>query len=505
MVRLVAAGLLLALATLAIVIWWPDPPTRVAAAPRPNILFIAIDDLRPELGCYGVEAIQTPHIDALAASGVRFDRAYCQIAICAPSRISLLAGRRPDALNIYRIGDDFRGKHPDLVTLPQHFLKLGYRVEGYGKIFHRSEDDAASWHRSVPEPKTSFHQDPKTRALMHQRYRDAKERGLRGRDYHHHVAGPCFESEETADESYPDGQLAQISIKALERLKKAGKPFFLGVGFFKPHMPFACPKKYWDLYDPAALPTAAFTDWHESIPRVHFQKLWELRPYWDLPDEGRLDAETARKMVHGYYACTSYVDAQLGKLIAELDRLDLRKNTIIVLWGDHGWALGERGLFGKATNFEESTRAPLIISGPGVATGASSGFVEFVDLYPTLCEMARLPVPGHLEGDSLVPLLQRPSLPWKEGAYSQFPRSYRGNDCMGVSLRTERYRIVEWQPRPGRADGPGDPTAEPYATELYDHRNDPTESTNVAGDPAYADAVARMRRKLHAGWKAMRP
>ncbi len=513
-------------------LWGGVTAVSVGAGARPNVLFIAVDDLRPELGTYGVKAVQSPNLDRLAATGVRFDRAYCQYAICGPTRTSLLTGLRPDTLKIQEIDTFFRDTVPDVVTLPQHFKQHGYESVYVGKVFHgRMTDDAHSWTRHVALPGDGgSYQLPESLAIVRERRAAALAKYGKSAYLGGVTSGPAWEAADAPDSNYIDGRVADGAIGALRELK--GKPFFLGVGFHKPHLPFVAPKKYFDLYDPATLPLTDLPQPPTGAPTIARHSSFELRTRTGVPQDGPIDEATSRQLLRAYYACVSFIDAQIGRVLAELDALGLRENTIIVVWGDHGWHLGEYGIWGKATDYEVATRVPLIVCAPqGTARGQGSrALVEFVDIYPSLCELAGLPPPPHLAGRSFVPLLARPDQPWKEAAFSQFPspalrewaarplsremrqtffgpliaqveaklRQEHGarynqelfeNHLMGYSMRTDRYRLTLWLDR-------RDPEGEPYATELYDHGHDAPERANVAAAPENAALVARLRGQL---------
>lgn len=464
------------------------PPA--ARAPRvrgPNVLFIAVDDLRPELGCYGSARAISPHIDRLAASGTVFDRAYCQQAVCSPSRTSLLTGCRPDTTRVYDLETHFRKTLPNVVTLPQHFMRNGYRAQGLSKIFHGSLNDPASW--SVPwwrpaSPQYRLNESAEGLTVPAAIPGTKVPGGRRGRPY---------ECADVPDRAYADGETADRAIAVLREAAKS--PFFLAVGFLKPHLPFVAPKRYWDLYDRAALALAADRAAPKGFPPLAGTNWGELRAYAGVPAGGPVPDDLARTLIHGYLACVSYIDAQVGRVLAELDALGLRKDTVVVLWGDHGWKLGEHGMWCKHTNFEWDTRSTLIVSAPGQkAAGAHTrALTEFVDIYPGLCDLCGLDKPAHLEGTSLAPLLDEPSRPWKKAAFSQYPR---GAGVMGTSIRTDRFRYTEWRQRPG---------GKVQAVELYDHLEDGGEDRNVADDPARAGVRAELAAALKAGWRAALP
>ena len=477
--------------------------------PRMNVLFIAVDDLRPQLGCYGDPLVKSPAIDRLARGGLVFNHAYCQQAVCSPSRTSVLTGLRPDTTHIYDLFTHFRKFVPDVVTLPEHFKKNGYHTQGMGKIYHGGLDDPQSW--SVPHwmPKQNLlgYSKPETLAAID---KQREHMAAQGQQMEDRVVerdpktglplriktrvvprGPAWEDPEVADDKLPDGQIAEHAIETLRGLK--GKPFFLAVGFLKPHLPFVAPKKYFDLYSLDAIKLAANSNPPLDVPDLAMSDWGELRQYQGMPKKGPLSDEIAKQLVRGYHAATSYVDAQIGRVLDELDRLGLRDRTIVVLWGDHGWHLGEHGLWCKHTNFEEATRSLLILIAPGhKAAGVhTEAFVEFVDMYPTLCELCGLPLPDGLEGMSMVSLLDDPNRPWKKAAFSQFPR----RNTMGHSVRTSQWRYTEWAER-GK---------EPAGVELYDHQTDPGENVNLAGRPDMKERVAELKRLLHGGYKAALP
>ena len=393
---------------------------HAADARKLNILFVAVDDLKPTLGCYGDTLAKTPQIDRLAARGTRFERAYCMQAVCAPSRNAVLTGLRPETLKIYDLGTNFRRRAPEVVTLPQHFKAHGYASHGLGKIFHvghGNHEDAATW--SVPhfQAKTIGYALPENRAKV------TREEALFENNREMPIAslprGVAYESADVPDDEYADGKIAAEAITRLRSFKQSGEPFFLAVGFLRPHLPFNAPKKYWDLHDPKKFILPERTTPPEGAPPFAPTSWGELRQYKDMPENGPLPPEEQRTLIHGYYAATSYMDAQLGRVLDELDKLGLAENTIIVLWGDHGWHLGDHGMWCKHTNYEQATRAPLIISAPGKTGGqATLALAEFVDIYPTLCELAGVGKPAHLQGTSLAPLLDDPK---KRGPGSCLP------------------------------------------------------------------------------------
>ena len=358
------------LRTFAVALWFALAANVVATgAIKPNVLLICVDDLKPLLGCYGDQRIQSPNMDRLAARGLLFERAYCNQAVCAPSRNTLFTGVRPTTLGIYDLGTNFRQSIPDAVTLPQYFMQHGYRAEGLGKIFHvghGNHEDAASW--SVPHfsAKSIAYVLPESRANQGL----TREEALFGNKPNAGKLprGAASECADVSDDAYPDGKLADETIRRLQSAKaRTNEPFFMAVGFLKPHLPFCAPKKYWDLYDRASFTVPALRTPPAGAPKYAPSGWGELRQYSDIPDTGPLTDEQARTMIHGYHAAVSYVDAQIGRVLDELSRLGLASNTIIVLWGDHGWHLGDHGFWSKHTNYEEATRIPLLIVAPGIS------------------------------------------------------------------------------------------------------------------------------------------
>lgn len=454
----------------------------------PNVLFIPVDDLRPVMGCYGGIA-HTPNMDALAKRGTVFNRAYCQQAVCSPSRTSLMTGRRPDTTKIYNLEDSFRDTIPDVVTLSQHFKQHGYHAQSFGKIYHPGLDDKRSW--SVPnnKPLNGKTYSPSVAAQLAKEREEARARGVKKPV--EAVRGLPWEATDYQDEETPDGIIATRGIEALRRLKD--QRFFLAVGFLKPHLPFIAPRKYFDLYPMEQMKLAANRIAPKDVPAIAMHNWGELRQYKGMPQKGPLSDQQALELIRAYYAATSYMDAQLGRVLAELERLDLLRNTIVCLWGDHGWHLGENGLWCKHSNFEIATRAPLIVSSPGQKSpgAVSNALVEFVDIYPSLCELAGLPLPEGLEGTSFVPVMNDPGRTWKTAAFSQYPRG----KIMGYSMRTDRYRYTEWQ----------DANKHAVAAELYDHSDHSREEENLASREDRKGLVAALSRQLRAGWKAAKP
>ena len=454
-----------------------------------NVLLIAVDDLRPELGCYGAKHIHSPNIDALARRGSIFTRAYCQQAVCSPSRTSILTGLRPDTTRIYDLQHHFRGTVPDAVTLPEHFKNNGYTSAGMGKLFHGGLDDAQSW--SIPwwgtaqkqawnSPEAVAHAKSATEKLKANQWTIAPSGNRPG------SRGPSWEASEMGDDQLPDGRTAAQAVAALKELK--GKPFFLGVGFVKPHLPFVAPKRYFDLYPADKIEMPDYAEVPQGAPAFAGTNSGELRSYGDIGN-GKISAEKARELVRAYYACTSYTDAMIGKVLGELDRQGLRENTMIVLFGDHGWHLNNHGQWNKHTNYEKATNSLLIASMPGQKQRGvkCERLVEFVDIFPSIADAAGLKVPEALEGTSFVPLLDDPKRKWKSAAFSQYPRTHEGQALMGYSMRDARFRLTEWRKRG---------TSEVVARELYDYREDPHESVNRAERPELQRQIAAMSAQI---------
>lgn len=486
---------------------------------RLNVLFIAVDDLRPELGCYGVEAVLTPNIDRLACHSVTFTQAYCQQAVCNPSRASLMTGLRPDTLHVWDLYTDFRVTVPHAVTIPQHFMRHGYYANAIGKIYHNNIPDPASWSEEklhiagYPFDPDAVYRNADNLEWLKKRKAELIEAGTQqkridryGKWYLKAAATECADC---PDNAYYDGAQTDVALEKLAQLQDHNQPFFFAVGYYRPHLPFNAPKKYWDLYDRRRIPPAQNPARPQGAPLMATNTMRELTAsYHDFhdaprPDQGSLSEEQGRLLKHGYYASVSYIDAQIGRLLDRLQQLDMWDNTIIVLWGDHGWKLGEHNSWCKMTNYEVDARAPLIVRVPGATENGKhcDRLVEFVDIYPSLCEAAGLPVPEGLEGVSFVPLLEDRDRPWKDAAFTQFLREGKwvapdGTAYMGRSIRTDRYRFVRWFERK---------TGEAVAEELYDHERDPLETVNRAVRPGFESVLNELREKLEAGWNAAVP
>jgi len=445
----------------------------IGFAASTNVLLICVDDLKPTIVCYGDPVAITPNIDSLAGRGVRFDSAYCNQAVCSPSRNSLMTGMRPQTLGVYDLPTHFRFAVPDAVTFSQHFIHQGYHASGLGKVYHVGHgniDDQQSW--SMPSWR------PKSATYMLEANQENRALDSQGR-----LRGPATESADVSDDVYADGKTA---LEAVTRLRAAGQhptqPFFLAVGFVKPHLPFVAPKKYWDLYDPGKLPMPVVDTPPVGAPSYAPTSGGELRSYSDI-SPGPVDHETTRHLIHGYYAATSYVDAQIGIVLDELDRLDLSNRTIVVLWGDHGWHLGDHGMWCKHTNYEQAARIPLIIAAPGASSGRhTSAMVETVDIYPTVADLAGINAPQEIDGISFASVVRDPTQPARHHVTHVYPRG----DRLGRAIRDQRYRMVEWNTWKGAAD-----EAE---IELYDYQQDPQETINVASQ--HPQRVAELREIL---------
>ena len=489
------------------------PAVFGARKPKPplwNVLFIGVDDLRPDLGCYGNTRVHTPNIDRLAADGLTFTRAYCQQAVCSPSRTSLMTGRRPDSTRVYDLETHFRRYLPGARTLPEHFRRAGYASTAFGKVFHKPRlDDFPSW--SIPSwmPDSEPWNSEANNSSARERWNELRAAHWISReDVYYDPAKrrprspgsgwdmPSWESRDVADQSLPDGQIADAAIAALNPLRN--QRFFIGAGFLKPHLPFVAPKKYYDLYPADKIDLTENTEWPHSVPLFALHDSDELRGYSDIPGEGPITEKKARELIRGYYASISYVDAQIGRLIDALDRRGLRENTVVVLWGDHGYHLGEHGLWNKHTNFEAATRSPLIVSVPGQRNaGRKTGaLTEFVDIYPSLCELCGVSRPSGLEGSSFVPLIEDPERLWKRAVFSQYPREIPGvGPGMGRSMRTQRYRFTEWRAFDTNF----------LTSELYDYELDPHETRNVANRPSNISLVNGLSGMLNEGWRSSLP
>jgi iduronate 2-sulfatase len=432
---------------------------------RPNILFIAVDDLRPELGCYGNSIVSSPNIDKLAAEGVLFKRAYCNIPVSGASRASLMTGTRPTSYRFIDFDTWAEKDNPGAITLPQYFRNNGYYTVSLSKVFHHMYDSRNSWDEEWrPSGKGSW------RNYIHED--NLKIDTLIKR-------GMPFECADVPDTAYFDGKTTQKAIEFLKNSESKGKPFFLSVGFLKPHLPFNAPQKYWDLYDPDDIGIAENPDPPVNAPRQAIHNWGELRQYYSIPEKGPLTDSAANKLRHGYYACVSYTDAQIGMLLEELKKSGLDKNTIVVLWGDHGWNLGEHGLWCKHCNFNTSLNAPLIFKVPGLTKGEKNNSItEFIDIYPTICELTGLPLPEHLEGQSLTGRLNDPEKEETDYAVSKF--------FAGVTLIEGEYFYTEFL----------DKNDSTLATMMYNHNIDPDENMNISYEVDNKEMVRNLSLRL---------
>lgn len=459
-----------------------------ALAERPNVLLLLVDDLKPALGCYGDAAAKTPHLDSLAARGMRFDLAYCNQAVCAPSRFTLMLGSHSTSTGLYGLGSRLRQKWPQAVTMPQYFTQHGWRVESLGKVFHvghGNEGDPASFPVPHFKDKVIEYLDPASTQGGQLTREEALFTNQKLDQIRQLPRGAAFEAPEAFDDAYADGRVAAETVARLEKAATRKDPFFIAAGFVRPHLPFCAPKKYWDLHDPQKLPQPAFEKLPADSPRVAHKRGGEIAAYAPVPEDpaAAFSPELKRRLIHGYYAATSYVDAQIGRVLEALDRLNLAQNTIVVLWGDHGFHLGDLGIWTKHTNYEQANRIPLIFCVPGITSPGSSTrqLAESVDVFPTLAALAGLPAPKGpqpMDGLSLVPVLKDPQARVRDHAFHCFPK-----ERMGRAIRTERHRLVEWK-KPG-----ADP--ETAAIELYDYEKDPLETRNLAAEQP--EVVKRLR------------
>ena len=485
----VAAGL-----TTTTCVPWAAPVAASETRPL-NVLFIAVDDLRPQLGCYGDPVVKSPHIDRLAARGTTFTRAYCQQALCSPSRISLLSGRYPATTRIFTIGPALRETLPDIVTLPQHFKDHGYFARSLGKVYHVGIDDPPSW--SVPSWQSRKPRyGPEGQEAVRKYRREMKATGKpiprRGQGAAFY-AGPAFEGPDLPDDELTDGDIGREAVAALKELtRKPGKPFFLAVGFHNPHVPWIAPRRYWNLYRPEDIPLPDNPYPPKNAPHFAARTGADFFWYGNTPKDRVVTPEFGRKCLHGYLAAVSYIDAQVGRLLNALAETGLENDTLVILWGDHGYYMGEHGWWGgKHNNYEGATRAPLIVAAPGQEKHGvkCDALVEFVDIYPSLVEICGLPPADGTQGKSFRPLIDNPNTDTKDRSHSWYPKGgYRG-----IAMRTDRWRFVEWRK-----------AGAPNVYELYDHRIDPQENENLAVKPEYAETVRELSAKLRERFPAGR-
>ena len=449
---------------------------------QPNVLFIIVDDLRPELPAYGHDQVQAPHIDALAAEGVVFVNAYANVPVCGASRASMISGLRPTATRF--VGFDARVDEdaPDVVSLHALLKANGYQTESLGKVLHHQDDSPGGW----SQPPWSAQDDvPRHLATGFRNYQDPANIAA----FKENGTGPATESMDVDDEAYFDGQTAARAVAALDRLAQGEKPFFLAVGFVKPHLPFTAPRKYWDLYTREHMPPARVGAMPEGLPKQARHNFGELRRYSDVPDDPAvpIDVHLARKLKHGYYASVSYADAQVGKVLSKLEELELGPSTIVVLVGDHGWSLGEHGLWAKHSPFDVATRVPMIVRAPGIGEpGTARALVELVDIYPTLVALLELPAPVHLQGDSFVSVLEDTAVAGKPAV---FPR-WKNADV----VKSDQYALTVWSNEEGR----------PVAEMMFNHATDRDEIINIAPDENYSvqkDNLELLLKDLKEGQK----
>ena len=473
---------------------------------KPNILFIAVDDLRPSLGCYGDKHAFSPNIDALAKRSVLFDQAHCQVAVCNPSRASLMTGLRPDKLGVWTLPIHFREAKPDAITMPQWFRRHGYTAISHGKIFHNPTPDPQSWSepiRQLTGVKQGYPNDVENIIRSVQ----AK---LPAEDWRkNNLRGPATAAPVIDDHLLVDGARTDLVIDDLARLNQSEQPFFLAMGFIRPHLAWIAPKKYWDMYDPTTLPVLVNEQVTPHTPPYAISTSYELTHYVDQidfpkpSDAQRLTDKNARHLMHGYYACVSYVDAQIGRILAALKEHGHSDNTIVVLWSDHGWKLGEHNGWGKMSNYEIDTRVPLLIATPDSRSAGKriSSPVELLDLFPTLCELAQIEMPTFVDGKSRVNMLNNPNAAYQSVAYSQYYRRHdhsqdpqqspllrpsQVRQYMGYALRTTTHRYVQWRDFE---------TGAITAHELYDHRTNDGETENIF-DKAAPELINKLSTTL---------
>ncbi|MBK1877223.1 sulfatase [Pelagicoccus mobilis] len=449
-----------------------------SAVERPNVLFIAVDDLKPELGCYGASSsVKSPNIDRLASRGTIFERAYCSIPVCGASRASLLTGMYPlpDRFITYNSRVDIDA--PGVVTLPEQFKKNGYFTTQVGKVFHDPDDAPQSW--SEPSVRPDFPNSLEQQEAWRD-YRSPENEHLNLKQLPLGAPGPAWEAADIPDNGYYDGKTADMALAKLDTLAGKKEPFFLGVGFIRPHLPFNAPKKYWDLYGRAEITLAENSFLPDDMPRSAFFNSNETRNYTNIPDgKTPIDEGTAINLRHGYYACVSYVDTLIGRILDRLERLELADNTIIVLWGDHGWSLGEHTFWGKHTNFDDAMRSPLIVCDPRKKQGKKSqSLVSFVDIYPSLCDLAGIPLPEHLDGKSFARTLTKPKYAPNPFVFCRWQE--------GETVIDGRYNYTRFFDKEG----------EFKEDMLYDHKKDRPENRNVAAHPEYKPVVERLAALL---------
>ncbi len=449
-----------------------QPAPESTSIQRPNILFIAVDDLRPELNCYGKTQIQSPNLDRLASEGFLFERAYCNVPVCGASRASILTGLRPTPDRFLDYKTRVADEAPDVITLPQHFKQNGYETFSYGKIFHHRNDRSESWtdtpwHPQMDTPGGGSWRDYQVPAHIEM---DNDDSPLRG---------PAYEYASVTDTTYFDGKIAERALRKLGQLSQDTSPFFMALGFLKPHLPFNAPQKYWDLYPTDSISLAGFRDYPAEAPVQSHHSFGELRHYNNMPQAGAVPDSTAKQLIRGYYACVTYVDAMIGRVLEGLKANGMDQNTIVILWGDHGWSLGDHGLWCKHSTFNVAMQTPLLLRVPGKKGGQRiKALTEFIDVYPSLVELSGLPLPGHLQGNSFVGLLDDPAGKGKDALFCRWKKS--------DAIKTDRYLYTEWF----------DAEEKSVARMLYDHQNDPDETINIAEKEENKALVASLSQRL---------
>jgi len=438
---------------------------KKAKTTKPNILFIAVDDLRPELNFYGASHIKSPHLDKLAQQSLVFNRAYCNIPVCGASRASILTGARPTRNRFIDYSTKKDEDYPEAISLPLLLKQNGYTTISNGKVYHHGDDDSKAWDevwRADPLWDYALPESQEIRRTTH--------RGL------------PTELADVDDSVYRDGKLALKVIEDLREFKDSSQPFFLAMGVSKPHLPFTAPKKYWDLYERANIELPESYVQPKTTPKEAFHNYGELRNYERIPKKGDLPEDLAKELIHGYYACVSYIDTQIGLVLDELEKLELAEDTIVILWGDHGWNLGDHKLWCKHVTFETALRTPLMIKVPGKTNGGKSNSItEYIDIYPSLSELAGIDIPKTVEGKSFVPIINGEKSE-KDWAVSKFKDA--------VTLIKGDLFYTEWTNAEGVA----------YQRMLFDHKTDPLELNNLAEKNEYQKTVKELAKELHEKW-----
>ena len=493
--------------------------TASASSQKLNVLFIAIDDLKPTLGAYGDTYAITPNLDKFSENATVFNNNQCQWAVCGPSRASLMTGKRPDYTKVRDLKTRMRDVNPNILSIPQYFKQQGYYTLGNGKIYDpRCVDkgaDTPSWsepfHKvgnlkypvAFGEPTFGYYQDPKIKAKIKALIKEGEAKGVKKpQKYARNKYKPPFESTVgVPDEAYTDGAIRVEGLQMLDKVSQnPNQPFFLAIGFKRPHLPFVAPKKYWDMYDTSKIPYAKFQHKAANDVDMAYHQSNELQSYKDpenieytINEEDLLsvDKNIQEKLIQGYYACTSFVDVQVGKVLDKLKEKGLDKNTVVVIWGDHGWHLGDHSLWNKHSNFEQATRSPMMIYSPNSKKPIKvNSPTEFVDMFPTLCELAGIPVPENLDGTSLASLVKGQTKSVKKVAVTQISRGKK----MGYSFRSNQYRYTVWLKDNLLSTTKVTPN-DIYAEELFDYKNDPLETVNFANDAAYTAIKANIQKQ----------